>query len=207
VLIKPPDACLDDHEWRDLLAGQEVGQLIVPVADDLPVVVPTHYVFDGADCIELHLATPNPVWDAIGTGVEALFTVTGPFVYIPSSWGASPGTPPEHGVPTSYYAAVVARVHARPVDDDAAKAALLRRQVARFQPEGGHAPIEDDAPPYGRMLGAIRGLELDIRSVQAKFKFGGNKAPDHQRVIAEMLAIRNGPGDAAAREHQLRRLG
>ncbi len=110
-------------------------------------------------------------------------------------------------MPTSYYAAVVARVHARPIDDDGAKAALLRRQVARFQPEGGHAPIEDDAPPYGRMLGAIRGLQLDIRSVQAKFKFGGNKAPDHQRAIAEKLAIRNGPGDAAAREHQLRRLG
>jgi transcriptional regulator len=207
VLIRPVDASLDDQEWRDLLAHHEVGQLIVPVADDLPVVVPTHYVFDGADRIELHLATPNPVWDAIGAGTDALFTVTGPFVYIPSSWSANPGTPTEHGVPTSYYAAVVARVHARPVDDEAAKAALLRRQVARFQPEGGHAPIEAGAPPYGRMLGAIRGLQLDIASVQAKFKFGGNKAPEHRREIAARLASRNGPGDAAAREHQLRRLG
>jgi transcriptional regulator len=207
MLIRPVDACLADDEWRDLLGRSEVGQLIVPVADDLPVVVPTHYVYDGADSVELHLAKPNPVWKAIGDGADALFTVTGPFVYIPSHWNANPGTPVEYGVPTSYYAAVVARVRATPVDDPAEKAALLHRQIARFQPEGGHGPIEAGDNPYGRMLPAIRGLRLDVVAVRAKFKFGGNKAPEHQRVIAERLAERDGRGDAAAREHQLRRLG
>jgi transcriptional regulator len=207
MLIRPVDACLADDEWRGLLAASEMGQLIVPVADDLPVVVPTHYVYDGATTVELHLAVPNPVWPAVGDGTDALFTVTGPFVYIPSHWNANPGTPTEYGVPTSYYAAIVARVRATPVDDPADKAALLRRQIVRFQPEGGHAPIEPGDNPYGKMLAAIRGLRLEVRDVRAKFKFGGNKSPEHQRMIADHLARRDRSGDAAARQHQLRRLG
>jgi len=35
---------------------QTFGQLIAPgLARDLPVVVPTHFCYDGADTIELHL--------------------------------------------------------------------------------------------------------------------------------------------------------
>jgi transcriptional regulator len=209
MLIRPVDAARDDAEWQTLIAASEYGQLIVPRAerpDALPVVVPSHFVYDGDRRIELHLAKPNPVWEAVGEGCEAIFTVLGPFVYIPTDWSANPGTPVEYGVPTSYYAAVVASGWLEPVHDHDELAALLTRQLGRFQAEGGHAPVVAGDNPYGRLLRAIGGLRLEILDVRAKFKFGGNKAPEHQRTISERLAERAGPGDAAARTHQLRRL-
>jgi transcriptional regulator len=41
--------------------------------------------------------------------------------------------------------------------------------------------------------------------VRAKFKFAGNKEPDHRELIAGRLAERGAPHDAAARDHLLRR--
>jgi transcriptional regulator len=43
--------------------------------------------------------------------------------------------------------------------------------------------------------------------VTGKFKYGGNVDAAHRKAVAEALAARNGPGDAAARAHLLRRLG
>ena len=37
-------------------------------------------------------------------------------------------------------------------------------------------------------------------------KYGGNKTPEHRHEIADHLAERDGPMDAAARDHLLRRL-
>ena len=37
-------------------------------------------------------------------------------------------------------------------------------------------------------------------------KYGGNKTAEHRHEIAEHLAVRDGPMDAAARDHLLRRL-
>jgi len=49
VLVHPWDAAVDDSEWRAwLLDGNDFGELIAPGRDrDLPVVVPTHFVYDG----------------------------------------------------------------------------------------------------------------------------------------------------------------
>ena len=46
---------------------------------------------------------------------------------------------------------------------------------------------------------------LTVTGVRAKFKYGGNKEPEHREVLAERLAERDGPADARAREHLLRR--
>ena len=53
MLIHPHDAATDD-EWRAALFAKDFGQLI-SAADKggLPIVVPTHFVFDGHDTIEL----------------------------------------------------------------------------------------------------------------------------------------------------------
>ena len=57
------------------------------------------------------------------------------------------------------------------MDDPHDKAELLRRQLAHFQPQGDHAQVAVDMPPYGRMLSGIRGLRLHITGVAAKFKY------------------------------------
>jgi transcriptional regulator len=207
VLVHPWDAPLDDTEWREWLSRNDFGQLVASGRGrDVPVVVPTHFRYDGATTVELHLARPNPVWAAIDENPTVLLTVVGDYVYVPSTWGAAPGTPPELGIATSYYATVQLTCAATIVDDDAEKAALLRRQLGRFQPEGGFAEVTPDDEHYARRLPQTRGLRLDVTGVRGKFKYGGNKEPDHRAVVAGRLADRAGPMDDAARAHLLRRL-
>lgn len=206
MLVHPWDAPLDDAEWREWLARNDFGQLIAPGRGrEVPVVVPTHFRYDGATTLRLHLARPNPVWAAIEESPTVLFTVIGDWTYVPSTWGAAPGTPPELGIPTSYYATVQLTCRAAVVDDPAGKVAILGEQLAHHQPEGGFASLDHDH--YARRLPQIRGLVLTVESVRAKFKYGGNKEPDHRRVIASRLAERDALGDAAARSHLLRRDG
>lgn len=206
VLVHPWDAPLDDAEWREWLSRNDFGQLIASGRGrDVPVVVPTHFRYDGATTVELHLARPNPVWAAIEENPTVLLTVVGDYVFVPSTWGAAPGTPEELGIATSYYATVQLTCAATVVDEPTGLAALLRRQLGRFQPEGGFAEVTPDLDHYARRLPQIRGLRLEVTAVRGKFKYGGNKERDHRAVIASRLADRDGPMDAQAREHLLRR--
>lgn len=206
MLIHPHDAQRSDAEWRAFLSTHDFGQVIAPGAGrDMPVVVPTHFVYDGESTLEMHFHRANPIWGAIAERPSAILSVIGAYTYIPTSWNADPGQPVEWGVPTSYYAAIQAHADATTVDDPREVAALLSRLLAHFQPEGGHASVEAGDNPYGRQLGAIRGLRLRISSVRAKFKFGNNKSATHRHEIAARLAERNRGLDLEARQHLLRR--
>jgi transcriptional regulator len=206
VLVHPWDAPLADAEWREWLCRHDFGQLIAPGdGRDLPIVVPTHFLYNGDRTVRLHLARPNPVWAALTERPRALLTVADDYTYVPSAWGAEPGTPPELGVPTSYYATVQLSCDVRIVDDPAEKAEILSRQLQHFEPAGGYLEPDPAHEHFRRRLPGIRGLVLTVTGVRAKFKYGGNKEPAHREVLAELLAERGGPADARAREHLLRR--
>lgn len=210
MLIHPWDAPRSDTEWQQWLAGHDFGQLAVNgLPGEPPHVQPAHFAFESAHGplgrVITHLARPNPLWPALEADPEVLLSVVDDYVYVPGPWQAPPDTPPEHGVPTSFYAAVQLRCTARVVDDPEEKAELLNRQVAHFQPEGGSAPAAVGEAPFGRMLSGIRALCLEVTDVRAKFKYASHKPQDVQDRIAAGLADRAGPRDAAARDHQLRR--
>ena len=207
MLIHPWDAASRD-EWRTVLNEFDFGQLIAPGGADreLPVVVPTHFIFDGESTIELHLARPNPVWAALAERPRALLTVVADFVYVPAAVNADTGDDPALGVPTSYYAAVQAEVDVEVVDDPVAKAAILARQLRHFEPDSTRVTPGIDVESDVRQMPGIRGLRLTITGVNAKFKFGGNKTREHRAEIAAALQTRNGPRDAAARRRLLSRL-
>jgi transcriptional regulator len=205
MLIKKHDAAISEDEWRGFLASRDFGELIASGRGrDVPVVVPTHFIYDGERTIRLHLAVPNPVWEALAENPLALVSVYGDYTYIPTQWNAEQGQPVEYGVPTSYYAAVQAVVRTRSVDDPEELAAILRAQLAHFQPEGGHAPVEPHND-YGKQFRAIRGIVGTIEDVRAKFKYGGNRTVEHRLRVADRLAERDTGHDAAARAHLLRR--
>ena len=203
MLIHRHDEPLTDAEWRDFLKTHDFGDFIVPGAPtrDLPIVVPTHFIYDGDHTVLLHLAKANPVWEAIAERPRALLSVFGAYAYIPGHWNQD-----EYGVPTSYYAAVQLACDVETVDDPAALAAILERQLAHFQPEGKHAPVEPGDNRYGKQLPNIRGLRLTVTDVRAKFKFGSNRTPQHRAAVAEKLGERGSPLDREARDHTLRRL-
>ncbi|MFJ8538048.1 FMN-binding negative transcriptional regulator [Streptomyces sp. NPDC093591] len=209
MLIHPWDAPRDDAEWQAWLGVHDFGQLVVNGLDgEPPHVQPLHFAYDAerGEAVT-HLARPNPMWPALLAAPEVVLSVVDDYAYVPGPWQADPDGPSEHGVPTSFYAAVQLRCRARPVDDPAEKAALLNRQVGHFQPEGGSARVAVGEVPYGRMLSGIRGLRLEVTGVRAKFKYAGTRSAQVQDRIAAGLARRGGPGDTAAREHLLRRRG
>ena len=150
----------------------------------------------------VHLARANPVWAAIEEQPKVLLAVSGDWSFVPSSWKAIGDEDPRRGIPTTYYASVQLTGAVTLVDEAEDLAALLATQLGALQPEERVVdPVE-----HGEKLRAIRGLRLPIEDVRAKFKYGGNVDADHRRAVAEHLARRNGPGDAVARDHLLRRL-
>lgn len=155
----------------------------------------------------VHLARPKPVWTATANNPNVLFTVFGDYAFIPGPWRAKPDTPPADRVPTSYYAAVQFTCRATLVDDPEDKAELLRRQMAHFQPDGDHAPISVDQPPYDRMLPGIRGLRLEVTGVRAKFTYDDHKPVGHRTAVADRLTERGQGLDAPTAHQQRRRLG
>jgi transcriptional regulator len=201
MLVHPWDAPVDPDEWRDFVAAQGFGQLIAPGRDrEVPLVVPTQFILDG-DTVLLHLARPNPVWDALDERPVALLSVAGDWAYVPSAWKAIGDEDPAEGVPTTYYAAAQLTCDVTVVDDDEGKLAILRKQLAAVEPGLGAA----DPSVHLRKLPGIRGLRLAVREVRAKFKYGGNVDREHRMAVAERLADRAGPGDQAARRQLLRR--
>jgi transcriptional regulator len=211
VLIHPWDAPSDENEWREWLAAHDFGQLAVNGPDgDPPFVQPVHFAYDPGPGEHgealLHLARPNPLWAALAASPQVTLSVVDDYAFVPGPWHAAPGAPAEHGTPTSFYAAVQLLGVAHVLDDPQDKTALLERQLAHFQPSGGTAPVGSPDAPFGRMLPGIRGVRIEVTSVRAKFKYGGNKPREVQRRVTGLLADRAAPHDLAARAHQLRRL-
>jgi transcriptional regulator len=128
--------------------------------------------------------------------------VFGAYAYIPGHWNQD-----EYGVPTSYYAAVQLACDVEAIDDDAALAKILETQLAHFQPEGKHAPVEPGENRYAKQFGAIRGIRLTVTDVRAKFKFGGNRTAQHRDVVAKNLGERGRGLDREARSYTLTRTG
>jgi transcriptional regulator len=195
MLIHPWDAGRSEAEWVAFVRTQGFGHLVAAGRDrDVPVVVPTQFALISPAEVVLHLARPNPLWSALAENPTVLLSVAGDWAYIPAAWKAIADEDPRMGVPTTYYAAVQLVATAEIVDDQEAKAAILREQLGVVEPQGGAA----DPAEHGRVLNGIRGLRLSVREVRAKFKYGGNVDDAHRAAVAERLAERGGPGDRAA---------
>ncbi|HEY4610520.1 MAG TPA: hypothetical protein VIH06_14990, partial [Ilumatobacteraceae bacterium] len=65
-------------------------------------------------------------------------------------------------------------------------------------------PTDEDIP-YTAELRRIRGLQLHITDVTAKFKFDGAEPDAVRRQVVDGYERRNAPGDSEARAHLLRR--
>lgn len=83
-------------------------------------------------------------------------------------------------------------------------AEILNLQMAHFEPGSPTSEVSTDND-YGPLLAAIRGIRFQIEEVRAKFKFGGNRTPEHQLRIAQSLRERAQRMDIEAAETMLRR--
>jgi transcriptional regulator len=203
VLVHPWDAG-GVEEALDFVRAHEFGQLVAAGRDRVvPVVVPTQFLLADPATVLLHLARPNPALAAVAENPMVVLSVADDWVYVPSAWKAVGDEDPALGIPTTYYAAVQLVCHATVVDDPDETLDILRRQLARLEPDGG----AHDPEVHRRRLAGIRGLHLDVREVTAKFKYGGNADAEHRVAVAARLLERGHAADLAARDHLLRRLG
>jgi transcriptional regulator len=144
-----------------------------------------------------HLALANQQWRTLQPGAEALAIVHGPQAYVSPSWYQSTA---EHGqtVPTWNYATVhltgTLTIHRDPEWLREIVTRLTRRHED-FRPRPWEVA---DAPPEfidGR-LRAIVGVELTVRSVEAKQKLNQNRSvADQEGTIA---GLRAEPGSGPA---------
>lgn len=207
MFVAPVDATLGESEWRGFVEAHPFGHFVARGGPDreFPVVVPTQFVLAGTT-VWLHLVRANPVFEALAEDARVVLSVAEDWAFVPSSWKAIGAEDPLLGIPTTYYGAVqlagVARVH----DERTAPgsvAAILRRQLAAFQPE---VPVADPSEAHAAKLLGILGIEIRVSKVLAKFKYGGNVDEPHRQAVVARLNQRGGPGDEAAAEHVLRRL-
>jgi transcriptional regulator len=206
VLIRPHDAAHSDYEWQTLVSATRFGTVIAPGADrDLPVVVPTHFHYDGNRTILLHFARPNPIWNALRENPRCLCVVVDAVAYIPTSWEAAPGTPPEWGIPTTHYAAVELDCTGTITDDPVEIRSYLAEQLATMQPDEPYGDPRNPSAPYAAELRQIRGLRLTVDDVRAKFKFDGAEPAAVRQQVVDGYRNRQDPGDAQALAYLLRR--
>ncbi|HEY4376267.1 MAG TPA: FMN-binding negative transcriptional regulator [Acidimicrobiales bacterium] len=208
MFIAPADATRGEDEWRPFVESHPFGHLVAPggPARELPVVVPTQFVLEG-DTVWLHLVRANPVFAALAENPRVLLSIADDWAFIPSSWKAVGDEDPALGIPTTYYGAVQLAGMASVYDertDPGCVAAILRRQLATFQP-GTEVADPGEAHP-AKLLG-ILGIAIAVEEVSAKFKYGGNVDVTHRWAVVEHLHARGAPGDDAAAAHVVRRLG
>lgn len=202
MYIARADRSLGEDEWRPFVERQGFGHLVAAgMGLEYPVVVPTQFVLED-DRLFTHFAVPNPVLGALRDNPRALLSVAGDWAFVPSDWKAIGNEDRALGIPTTYYAAVQLRGRAEVLEEPAAVAEVLRRQLRTLQPM---TPVADPEEAHQSSLRAIRAVVLTVEDVLAKFKYGGNVDEPHRRAVVEKLRERRGPGDVAAADHALRR--
>ncbi|MEO0494343.1 MAG: FMN-binding negative transcriptional regulator [Actinomycetota bacterium] len=197
LIHRHDDASDDGPRWRAFVEAQGFGHLVAAGCDrEIPVIVPTQFLLDG-DTVRLHLAAKNPIFAAFDENPTVVLSIAGDWAYIPGEWKQIDDEDPRFGIPTTYYAAVQLTGTVTVADEPAEIAATLTAQVGDLEPDADYVdPIE-----HGARLRTIRGVTIEVAEVRAKFKYGGNVDADHRAAVADRLAERQGPGDAAARAH------
>jgi len=208
MLTHSYDAGKSEHEWRDWIAQSgKFGVLAVPGTepDAAPILVPTHFTLvDNA--ILLHLHKVNDALPILESGAQVSFSIFGDYAYIPGPWRAKPGDDAANGVPTSYYAAVNFVCKPTVISDSAKIAQIINAQMADMQSEGGSKTVDSQQEPFGPMLAIVRGVRLEILSVDAKFKYDDHKPAEHKERVMQKLLERAEGADLGAAKQQKRRL-
>ena len=181
------------EEQHALIRAYPLGLLITTDADGLAASpLPFHLVTGGAGLgtLQAHLSRANEHWRHLD-GQDALVVFQGGDAYITPSWYASKH---DHGrvVPTWNYAMVQARGPVRVIHG----ALWLRTLVERLTDEHEERRVDRwrvaDAPDeyIGSQLKGIVGIEIEIRSIEGKWKVSQNRP----------RADREGVGDGLDRE-------
>ncbi|MGA2549247.1 MAG: FMN-binding negative transcriptional regulator [Burkholderiaceae bacterium] len=152
-----------------------------PFATHLPVL--PRRQDDGSFVIDAHVAHANPQWRALASDPRALVIFQGPHAYIsPTNFRSN------RRVPTWNYVAVHARGRVRILESASEKEAILGRLIGVQEPT--FAPHFASFEPQLRdsLLGAIVGLEIQVETLEGKFKLNQHRLADDRAELPEEFA-------------------
>ncbi len=137
-----------------------------------------------------HFAKANKHWRRIESNREVLVVFQGPHSYISPSWYKNRNT-----VPTWNYATVHVYGKVQITEDPQRLAEMVTRLTHYHEDQiktdwdlsEGHSVFE-------RELKGIVGFELEISSIQGKFKFNQNRSEEDQRSVVDHLDDHSAPG-------------
>lgn len=151
-----------------------------PFATHVPVVIR-----DNADRVTIrgHVARANPHWRYLQEQPNCLMIFHGPHAYISPTNYATP-----ENVPTWNYGAVHACGKARTFSEPSELLDMLHDLIPTF--EAAYAEQwESLSESYrARMLSHIVGFEIQIASLEAKFKLSQNRSRDEQQKVIDSLS-------------------
>ncbi|NLS01444.1 FMN-binding negative transcriptional regulator [Rhizobium sp. P38BS-XIX] len=192
-MYQPPHHREDDlGTQHQLIRAHPLGMLITAgdgglIANAVPFHLNTSLSPKGT--LQAHLARANGQWKEIAAGAPVLVVFQGADTYITPSWYA---TKRETGkvVPTWNYAIVQVRGSARTIEDPA----WLRTQIDALTGENESDRAQpwavDDAPPefVSAQLKGIIGIEIDIETIDGKWKVSQNRPIADRQGVAEGLS-------------------
>lgn len=163
---------------REILDTARYGHLATISPEGEPEVHPLNFAVVG-DQVCFHGSSRGFL--AARLGKPARFAVEDRTAWIPSHWRH-----PEMACPaTTFYRSVQVRGRLEPVNR---KAEVLAAFMARYQPEGGHLPLED--PRYAGPLQALTVAGINLEKVTCRVKMGQHLSPEMRRRVYDNLVIR-----------------
>jgi transcriptional regulator len=171
-------ALIERHPLGALVSVTEAGL----AAEHVPM------LFDGRK-LRAHVARANPIWRTLPAGSPVLVIFQGAGAYVSPSLYPSKA---ESGkvVPTWNYAVVHVRGTIRFIEDVAWLRELVSELTDRHE-TGRPAPwATSDAPAdyLEALLQGIVGLEIEVASIEGKWKASQNRSDEDRRGVADGLA-------------------
>ena len=162
------------HPLGALVTGSPSAGLY---ATHLPLLLDPHRGEHGI--LHGHIARANPHHERAGDGAEGLVIFTGPEAYVTPSWYASKA---RHGrvVPTWNYVAVHVVGRVRFIEDRAVLMSHLEKLTDTHEADRAHPWSMSDAPStfVEQLVRAIVGVEIEIVSLEGKWKLSQNRPDD-----------------------------
>ena len=148
-------------------------------ATHLPVLV---HERDGQVVLAAHMARANPHWRALDDGIQMLVIFQGPHAYVSPAWYDDPLS-----VPTWDYVAVHARgaVRILAIEETLQHVAELTKTHDPAEFERARTLPQDW---LRKLAGGIVAFEVQVTSLEGRFKLSQNRSPAEQANVARQLA-------------------
>jgi len=166
---------MKEHAFVTLVTTQNG----TPIASHIPV-----HLSEKNDTLFItgHLAYGNPQWRTLDQETDVLIIFQGPHAYISSSWYQ------EENVPTWNYQSVHVYGDTKLLDDDELRHGL-RSMMLKYEQgrENAYTSEEKMSMLIEKELPGVKGFQLKVTDIQAKYKLSQNrKIEDYMNIIEQL---------------------